>query len=211
MTRSSRRPNGPPRRDRPLRRGRPLRRLGRLLLGRNELRRAADRIEAAVIVFLAAAFLTAVAVATFFAGHLYQSQHTAAARLRPTAAVLSQPGPGAATTAATMATTGARWRLPDGTERSGALTTVTAPAIYYAPAGTSVQIWLNRSGEPVAPPPSPDDMLLTALCAGFTTAVAAAGAFILCYLLCRMALDRHRLARWEAAWAAVGPQWTSHR
>ena len=188
--------------------GRPLRRLGRLLLGRNDLRRAADRIEAAVIVFLAAAFLAAVAAATCFAGHLYQSQHTAAARLRPTAAVLSQPGPGA--TAATAAT-GARWRLPNGTERSGTLTTVTAPAIYYAPAGTSVRIWLNRSGEPVAPPPSPQDMILTALCAGFTTAVAAAVAFILCYCSCRTALDRHRLARWEAAWAAVGPQWTTRR
>ena len=202
MTRSARRP------DRSLRQGRPLRRLGRLLLGRNELRRAADRIEAAVIVFLAAAFLTAVAAATCLAGHLYQSQHTAAARLRPTAAVLSQPGPGPT---ATTTATGATWRLPNGTERSGALTTVTAPAIYYAPAGTSVRIWLNRSGEPVAPPPSPEDMILTALCAGFTTAVAAAVAFIFCYLLCRIALDRHRLARWEAAWAAVGPHWTSHR
>ena len=164
--------------------------------------------------FLAAAFLTTVAAATGLAGHIYQSQHTAAARLRPTTAVLSEPGPEAtATTADTTAMTGtkARWRLPNGTERSGALTTVTAPAIYYAPAGTSVPIWLNRSGEPVAPPPSPGDMILTALCAGFTTAAAAAVAFILCYLLCRIALDRHRLARWEAAWAAVGPQWTSHR
>jgi hypothetical protein len=196
MTRSARRP------------GRPLRRLGRLLLGRNELRRAADRIEAAVIMFLAAAFLTAVAAATCLAGHLYQSEHAAAARLRPTAAVLSQPGPGAA---ATAAATGARWRLPNGTERSGTLTTVTAPAIYYAPAGTSVQIWLNRSGEPVAPPPTPEDMIFTALCAGFTTAVAAAVTFMICYRLCRMALDRHRLTRWESAWAAVGPHWTSHR
>jgi hypothetical protein len=200
MTRSAPRPGGP------------LRRLGRLLLGRNELRRAADRIEAAVIVFLAAAFLTAVAAATCLAGHLYQSEHTAAARLRPTAAVLSQPGPGAATTTAdTTATTGASWRLPNRTERSGALTTQTAPAIYYAPAGTEVQIWLNRSGEPVAPPPTSEDMILTALCAGFTIAVAAAVAFIICYRLCRMALDRHRLTRWESAWAAVGPHWTSHR
>jgi hypothetical protein len=179
-----------------------------MLLGRNKLRRAADRVEAAVIVFLAAAFVAAVAAAICLAGHLYQSEHTAAARLRPAAAVLSQPGPG---TAATTAATGARWRLPSGAERSGILTTVTAPAIYYAPAGTSVQIWLNRSGEPVAPPSSPEDMILTALCAGFTIAVAAAVAFIICYWLCRMALDRHRLTRWESAWAAVGPQWTSHR
>jgi hypothetical protein len=36
---------------------RPLRRLGRLLLGRNELRRPCDRVEGVVVVFPAAAFL----------------------------------------------------------------------------------------------------------------------------------------------------------
>jgi len=188
--------------------GCPLRRLGRLLLGKNELRRPADRIEAALILSLAAAFLIAAIAAICFAGHLYQTQHTAAARLRPTVAVLTQPGP---LDAATAGTAGARWRLPNGTERSGTLTAVTAPAIYYAPAGTSVQVWLNRSGEPVDAPPSPEDMILTALCVGFTTTVAAAVMLVLCYYLGRMALDRHRLARWESAWAAVGPQWTSRR
>jgi hypothetical protein len=131
--------------------GRPPRRLPRRLFGRNELRRPADRIETAVTVCLAAACLTAAVVAACFAEHLYQSEHTAAAGLRPAVAVLSQPGPVATTRAAAA---GARWRLPDGTERSGTLTTVTAPAIYHAPAGTSVQVWLDRSGEPEAPPPA---------------------------------------------------------
>jgi len=188
--------------------GRPLRRLGRLVLGRNELRRSADRIEAAVIVCLVAAFLTVVVAATCFAGHLYRSEHTAAARLRPAVAVLSQPGPAATTPAAAAA---ARWRLPDGSERSGTLTTVTAPAIHYAPAGTSVGVWLNRAGQPQAPPPSPGGMIFNALLAGVTTATVTAVVLILCYYLCRMALDRHRLARWESAWATVGPRWTSHR
>jgi len=53
--------------------GHPLRRLRRLLLGRNELRRPADRIEAAVIAGLVAAFLTVAVAAMCFAGHLYQS------------------------------------------------------------------------------------------------------------------------------------------
>src|SRR5215831_2117486 len=84
----------------PARRAGPLRRLGRLLLGRNELRRPADRLEAAVIAVLTAAFLTAAVTAAWLAGHLYQSQHAAAAGLRPVVAVLSQPGPMAATPAA---------------------------------------------------------------------------------------------------------------
>jgi hypothetical protein len=188
--------------------GHPLRRLGRLLLGRNELRRPADRVETAVVLVLAAAFLTAAAVAASFAGHLYWSEHVVAARLRPTAAVLSQPGPQAVTSAPEAR---ARWRLPNGTQRSGTLTTVTAPAIYGAPAGASVQIWLDRSGQPAAPPPSPIGMVLTALLAGVTVTAGAAVVLILCYHLCRMVLDRHRLARWESAWAATGPRWTSRR
>src|SRR5690349_16583370 len=115
------------------------RRLARRLLGRNELRRAADRIETAVITLLAAAFLAAAVAAACFAGHLCQSEHMAAARLRPAVAVLSQPGPATTTPAGTA---GARWRRPNGTQRSGTLTTVTAPAIYQAPAGTTAKIWL---------------------------------------------------------------------
>jgi hypothetical protein len=70
---------------------RPLRRLGRLLLGQNELRRPSDRSEAAVIVSLVAAFLTAAAAAGCLAWHLHQHEHAVAAPLRPTVAALSQP------------------------------------------------------------------------------------------------------------------------
>jgi len=192
----------------PARRAGPLRRLGRLLLGRNALRRAADRIEAAVIAFLAAAFLTAAVAAACFAGHFYRSEHAATARLRPVVAVLSQPGPMTATPGAGA---GARWRLPDGTQRSGTLTTATAPTIFYAPAGTSVRVWLDRSGEPEAPPPSPADMILTALAVGLITTIGAALVLTICYQVCRTVLDLHRLRRWESAWAAVGPRWSSRR
>jgi uncharacterized membrane protein YphA (DoxX/SURF4 family) len=156
-------------------------------------------------VALAAAFLAAIVAAVCFAGHLYQSERIAAARMRPTMAILSQPGP--VTTVSTSAV--ARWRLPNGTERSGIVTAVTAPAINNAPIGASVQVWLGRSGEPEAPPPSSSVMILTALFAGFSATAGAAVALGVCYRLCRMALDRHRLAGWESAWAAIGPRWTS--
>lgn len=127
--------------------GRPLRRLGGPLLGRNELRRPTDRIEALIVASLTAAFFTAAVVAGVLTGHLYQSQHAMAARVRPAVAVLSQPGPVAASQTTAV---GATWLLPNGTQRSGTLTTVTTPAIYYASAGTSVQVWLNRAGQPQA-------------------------------------------------------------
>lgn len=71
--------------------GRPLQRLRRLLVGRNALRRPVDRIEAAVIICLVAAFLTAAVAAACFAAHICHSQRAAAARLRPTVAVLPSP------------------------------------------------------------------------------------------------------------------------
>ena len=89
--------------------GRPLRRLARLLMSPNKLRRPTDRIEAAVVVLLSAAFLGAVAAAPYFGERLYQSQRADAAQLHPAVAVLAQGGsadsywPGEAA---------ARWRAP---------------------------------------------------------------------------------------------------
>ncbi len=131
-----------------------------------------------------------------------------AARVRPAGAVLSQPGPVAGSqTSAVRAT----WRLPNGSQRSGTLTAATAPDIYYSPAGTSVPVWLNRSGQPQAAPPTVSDIVFNALAGGIAVTSGAGLALILCYLLCRVVLDRLRLARWESAWAAVGPRWTSRR
>jgi hypothetical protein len=47
--------------------------------------------------------------------------------------------------------------------------------------------------------------------AGITATEGATIVLIFCYLLCRMLLNRHRLVRWESAWAAVGPRWTTRR
>jgi hypothetical protein len=42
-------------------------------------------------------------------------------------------------------------------------------------------------------------------------AVMALGIVLLCLAWAgRWVLDRRRLARWEVAWAAVGPEWTKH-
>jgi hypothetical protein len=54
-------------------------------------------------------------------------------------------------------------------------------------------------------------MILTALAVGLITTAGAALVLILCYQVCRMVLDLHRLRRWESAWAAIGPRWSSRR
>ncbi len=191
------------------REARPLPRMVRMLISRNDLRRPADRIESAAVVTLLAAFLAAVVAASFIGTHIYQSQSASAARLRPSVAVLTGSGPSNSLSGYGQAR--ARWREPDGDQRSGILTTVTAPGIWDAAAGTRVPVWLDRSGAPVTPPPGRTAMILTALLIPLWGAGGTAILLLICYWLCRLALDRRRLAAWESAWARTGPRWTSRR
>ena len=136
----------------------------RWLAGRNALRRPVDRIEGAVLVAVSAAFLVAVAVASILGAHTYQSQRVASVGLRPAEAVLIQAGPFYGRGPARAGE--ARWRDLGGSEQSGVLTTVTTPGILGAAAGARIQVWLNRSGQPVAPPVGPVTMIVNALAVG---------------------------------------------
>jgi hypothetical protein len=185
-------------------------RLARLLTGRNALRRPVDRIEGAVLVALSAAFLAALAIACIFGIHTYQAQRTAAAGLRPAVARLLRDGPPGGSLGR-VEQTEARWFLPGGGERSGVLTTATAPDIVGAVAGDRISLWLNRSGQPAAPPADQTAMIIYALTAGAVLAALAGITLVLAYVLCRHALDRRRLGAWESAWKRTGPSWTTRR
>jgi hypothetical protein len=54
-------------------------------------------------------------------------------------------------------------------------------------------------------------MIIYALVAGAVVAGLAGLALLLVYALCRLALDRRRLAAWESAWDRTGPRWTTRR
>ena len=186
-------------------------RLLRWLAGRNTLRRPVDRIEGAVLVVLSAAFLAAVAVGSIIGAHTYQSQRAASAGLRPVVAVLSQTSPLSHDRLVQRGQAEARWRDPGGSERSGVLTTSTAPGILEATPGARIPVWLDRSGQPVAPPVGRAAMIVNALAACAAVTGAAAMALLACYGLCRLVLDRRRLAAWESAWSLTGPRWTTRR
>ncbi len=64
---------------------------------------------------------------------------------------------------------------------------------------------------PRPPPPSQYDIILNMLLAAAMVLAGAGALLVCCYLLCRVALDRHRLASWEQAWAVTGPRWTNRR
>lgn len=190
--------------------GRRVSRLARLLTGRNALRRPVDRIEGVVVVALSAAFLAAVAFACVVGTHTYQSQRAATADLSPAAAVLLQDGP-AVGGLGHIGQAEAQWFDPGGGRQSGVLTTAMAPDIAGAAAGARISVWLNRSGQPAAPPADQAVMIIYALAAGAVVAGLAGLALLLVYALCRLALDRRRLAAWESAWDRTGPRWTTRR
>jgi len=185
-------------------------RLARLLTGRNALRRPVDRIEGVVLVALSATFLAGVAFACVVGTHTYQSQRAATVGLRPAAAVLLQDGP-AVGGLGRVGQAEAQWSDPGGGRQSGVLTIVTAPDIAGAAAGAQIPVWLNRSGQPAAPPADQPAMIIYALLAGAVVAGLAGLALLLVYALCRLALDRRRLAAWESAWDRTGPRWTTRR
>jgi hypothetical protein len=184
-------------------------RLARLLAGRNPLRRPYDRIEGAILLVLAAAFLAAMAGASLAGTHLYQSQRAADAGLHRATATVIQGGPDNRLTPDWEVR--ARWPGPGGRERSGVLTAVDAPALTSTAPGTQAPVWLNQGDEPAAPPSGRAAIISVALLTAITTAGGAALGLLICYGLCRVALDRRRLAAWETAWAATGPRWTSRR
>lgn len=190
--------------------GRRVSRLARLLTGRNALRRPVDRIEGVVVVALSAAFLAAVAFACVVGTHTYQSQRAATADLSPAAAVLLQDGP-AVGGLGHIGQAEAQWFDPGGGRQSGVLTTAMAPDIAGAAAGARISVWLNRSGQPAAPPADQAVMIIYALAAGAVVVGLAGLALLLVYALCRLALDRRRLAAWESAWDRTGPRWTTRR
>ena len=200
-----------PKSERARARPRRVSRLVRWLAARNTLRRPVDRIEGTVLVVLTVAFLVAVAVASVLGVRTYQSQRAASVGVRPVVAVLSQPGPLSYGSMAQLGEAEARWRDPGGSEQSGVLTTATAPGILGAAAGARIPVWLDRSGQPVAPPGGQVAMIVNALTPSIQVAGGAGITLLACYGLCRLVLDRRRLAAWESAWSLTGPRWTTRR
>jgi hypothetical protein len=189
----------------------PIRRLARLMAGQNPLRRPHDRIEGAIAGVLTVAFLAAMAWASFLGARLYQSQLAAAAQLRPATAILAQDGPRPDIRLVPAGQVLAHWPGPGGREKSGMLEAVTTPGISGAVAGTRVRVWLNRLGQPVAPPPGQAFVMVGAVLMALAVAAGNAAGLLIAYWLCRLVLDRRRLAAWESAWALTGPRWTSRR
>ncbi|RPE37828.1 hypothetical protein EDD90_0691 [Streptomyces sp. Ag109_O5-1] len=89
----------------------------------------------------------------------------------------------------------------------------TAPA--RVPAGTRtgdvVDVWFDRQGHGVAPPPTEVAVWQHAVTVGICGASGAAAVVLLGHGVVRRVALRHRLAEWEQEWARTGPDWTRGR
>jgi hypothetical protein len=176
---------------------------------RNPLRRTIDRAEAAVVAGLAVAFLAGVPLAAAAAGHYaysYASRTAAAQRAAwhrvPAKLLTTVP----ASSYGDQATVPARWTAPGGRRRTGMI-----PAPVAAPAGGTVMVWVDEAGRPTLPPLRPSLIRGQVVLASLFASVVFGMIVVCAGLLVHVALDRRRLAAWDAKWRATGPQWTRQR
>ena len=180
----------------------------RLGLDGNPLRRRIDKIAACLAALLMAMFLTGAPMlsvaAARWAGHAAATGQRAARSWHQVPAVLLRGAPlPALGWAFGSSWVPARWTAPDGQERAGRI-----PVSSRLAAGRTVRLWVDTAGSPTGPPLSHGAAVASeALAAAFASVALGA---VLWWLAGagRWVLDRRRLAAWEAAWAAIGPQWT---
>ena len=180
----------------------------RLGLDGNPLRRRIDKIAACLAALLMAVFLTGAPMlsvaAARWAGHAGATAQRAARSWRQVPAVLLRGAPlPALGWAFGSSWVPARWTAPDGQERAGRI-----PVSSRLAAGRTVRLWVDTAGSPTGPPPSHGAAVASEAVAAAFASVALGAVLWWLAGAGRWVLDRRRLAAWEAAWAAIGPQWT---
>lgn len=179
--------------------------LRRLLLGAGPLKRTSDRLHAASRVLVLAAVLAAVpvgfAVAGTVAGVLHSTAQAQAAERTTRTATLLAPAPVASGTDGGDVLARAQWPGPHGRLTGQVL----APG--GTPAGSTVVVWVDRAGRITTEPLQNSDIAVQSFTAGAVAALGLPSLVLLVHLLVVQLLDRARLRRWTAEWAAVGPLW----
>lgn len=188
--------------------------LGRLLRGRrpdrNPLRRGSDRVETAMLGVLLAAFLVGAPFAAHAAGSwtyaasIREAQAQQAALGQVPATLLQAAAPWSVGEGGAEAQ--ARWKAPDGQVRTGQIFVPSG-----APAGSTVKVWVNQAGQLTGSPLQHSQVTGRAVIAQVLAVTALAVVLIIVGWAARWALDRRRLAAWEAEWLASGPRWSPRR
>jgi hypothetical protein len=186
--------------------------LGRLMRGRrpdrNPLRRGSDRAETAVLGVLLAAFLASAPFAAHAAGSwtyatsAREAQAQQAAVHQIPATLLQAATPWGLSEGGAEAQ--ARWKAPDGPARTGEVFVSSV-----APAGTTVMVWVNQSGQLTDSPLQHSQARGRAVIAQVLAVTALAVMLIIVGWAARWGLDRRRLAAWDAEWLVTERRWSS--
>jgi hypothetical protein len=181
-------------------------------LDRNPLRRSSDRAETSFMAALLAAFLIGAPIMAVAAYHFAdaavlrnQQAHRGSHRVP---AVLLETAPKSASfmyQSATVVWVRARWAAPNGSARVGEI-----PVADGTRAGSTVRIWVDRSGLLADAPLTTTQLADRVIAAAIFAPIALAVVLLSMAAAARRLLDRRRLAGWASAWEAIEPQWT-HR
>jgi hypothetical protein len=182
----------------------------RLGLDRNPLRRGTDRVEAWIRIALVLAFLIGAPVAFWGAARWAGSVAPTAAHAQqagehrvPVTLLQGVPSAADSFTVVSLGWVKARWAGPGGSVRTGYVEAPTGSR-----AGSTVRVWLDQSGMPTEPPWPPGQARSWSLMIAVLAPVVLALLLLAVMGIFGHILQRHRLASWQRAWSAIGPQWT---
>jgi len=134
-----------------------------------------------------------------------REQQAQAAAARQVPATLLQKAPIWSAYSGALGTE-AQWRAPDGQMRPGF---VAAPR--GAAKGSTVLVWVDRTGQLTNPPLRASQVTALVDLAEMLTMAVLATMLTAAWRLARRGLDRRRMAAWDADWLATGPRWTPRR
>jgi hypothetical protein len=186
--------------------------LTRMLRGRrldhNPLRRRSDRVETIVGVLLVVGFAVAApfTVQAAAAGGYAFAQHervTAMATRHEVTAVTQEM---AISLTYGKSWVSARWTAPNGRPRTGQVEIAGG-----TPKGSSDRIWVTTSGDVAPPPLLASEVSQIADCAAVAAGLGLAVVCLIAQAAMRHALNRRRMAAWDAGWAAAEPRWNHQR
>ncbi|GAA0247888.1 hypothetical protein GCM10010492_54550 [Saccharothrix mutabilis subsp. mutabilis] len=178
---------------------------------RNPLAGLGDRLEGAVLVVAVVTTMLGLPVAAALGSETYTAQAALsraqqATRHRTDAVLLAdapstavETGPG---TGVGKSPVPAQWTLPDGRVRRGEVEVDNDLVT-----GTTVRIWVDAGGAPVAEPLTAEAALISAVVVAVASWLALGGGMALLVVLFRSAHQRVRLRRWGRDWAEVEPTW----
>jgi hypothetical protein len=181
----------------------------------NPLRRGTDRAGALIGVWLTVMAVMALVTVTPAVSHLAANSAAAmqraqmSSRHQVTAVLLQRATPTTSNDDYPLrlgATITARWTYPAGQRHTGPI--VVGENLR---AGARVAIWVDQAGAVTSPPMNASQVAVTADLAGMGAVIVVVTVALCTGLGLRRALDRRRMAAWDAEWADAEERWHHQR